>query len=189
MNRITVILILLITFSSCKNEDSKTSELATETATKTNEVKDSLVYPEETHFKSIRQVTFGGDNAEAYWSFDDKQLIFQSNNAKWNVGCDQMFLMNASETFTDSIAPPMLSTGKGRTTCAYFLPDNKHIIYASTHLGGENCLDTPLRKNGKYIWPIYDSYDIFVADLEGNIVKQLTNEIGYDAEPTVSQKR
>ena len=69
----------------------------------------TLIYPEEKHFKAIRQVTFGGDNAEAYWSFDDKQLVFQSNNAKWNVGCDQMFLMNANEIFTDSIAPPMLS--------------------------------------------------------------------------------
>ncbi|MDB4257636.1 hypothetical protein N9837_00815, partial [bacterium] len=181
-----VILVLLGLSFSCKNETTKTSNSKTNTETST--IKDTLIYPEEVHFKSLRQVTFGGDNAEAYWSFDDKQLVFQSNNTKWNVGCDQMFLMDANETFTDSIAPPMLSTGKGRTTCAYFLPDNKHIIYASTHLGDENCPNTPLRKNGKYIWPIYDSYDIFVADLEGNIVKQLTNEIGYDAEPTVSPK-
>jgi Tol biopolymer transport system component len=185
MNKIIIVLILLATFSSCKNETYKD-----ETDTTSGETKplESLIYPEETHFKSIRQVTYGGDNAEAYWSFDDKQLVFQSNNAKWNVGCDQMFLMNANETFTDSIAPPILSTGKGRTTCAYFLPDNKHIIYASTHLKQDACPDTPLKKDGKYIWPIYDSYDIFVADLEGNIVKQLTNEVGYDAEPTVSPK-
>ena len=189
MNRITVILILLISFSSCKNENSKTSVTTTETTIDSTEIKNPLIYPEETHFKSIRQVTFGGDNAEAYWSFDDKQLVFQSNNAKWNVGCDQMFLMDAKQTFTDSVAPPMISTGKGRTTCAYFLPDNKHIIYASTHLKQNECPDTPIRnESGKYIWPIYDSYDIFVADLEGKIVKQLTNEIGYDAEPTVSPK-
>lgn len=185
MNRFTVVLLLLITFSSCKNEASKYNTDTTSGATKKME---SLIYPEETHFKSIRQVTYGGDNAEAYWSFDDKQLVFQSNNTKWNVGCDQMFLMNANETFTDSIAPPMVSTGKGRTTCAYFLPDNKHIIYASTHLGDDECPEVPPKENGNYIWPIYDSYDIFVADLEGNIVKQLTNEVGYDAEPTVSPK-
>ncbi|MGB0981366.1 MAG: hypothetical protein ACPGUH_04620, partial [Winogradskyella sp.] len=154
MNRIAVILIVLISFSSCKNETSRIPEPKTTELSK--EKKATLIYPEETHFKSLRQVTFGGDNAEAYWSFNDKQLVFQSNNAKWNVGCDQMFLMNANETFTDSIAPPMLSTGKGRTTCAYFLPDNKHIIYASTHLKQDECPDTPLRKNGKYIWPIYD---------------------------------
>ena len=177
------LLLTLGLVTSCKNESS----IETKTETKLDTQKDSLIYPEEKHFKSLRQVTFGGDNAEAYWSFDDKQIVFQSNNKVWNVSCDQMFLMNADDTF-DSIAPPMLSTGKGRTTCAYFLPDNKHIIYASTHLGDENCPDTPLKKDGKYIWPIYDSYDIFIADLEGNITGQLTNEVGYDAEPTVSPK-
>jgi len=183
--------ILMLAFLSCKNDTKITSEVKKakkEVQTGTTEVaKDTLIYPEEKHFKSIRQVTFGGDNAEAYWSFDDKQLVFQSNYKTWNIDCDQMFLMNADETFKDKI-PPMISTGKGRTTCAYFLPDNKHIIYASTHLKQDECPETPLRKNGKYIWPIYDSYDIFMADLEGNIVKQLTNEIGYDAEPTVSPK-
>jgi TolB protein len=185
-----IIVLIALTFLNCKNESQTTSKENKEQLTETIEAgKDTLIYPEEKHFKAIRQVTFGGDNAEAYWSFDDKQLVFQSNNKSWNVGCDQMFLMNANETFTDSIAPPMLSTGKGRTTCAYFLPDNKHIIYASTHLKQNECPDTPIRnENGKYIWPIYDSYDIFVADLEGNIIKQLTNEIGYDAEPTVSPK-
>ncbi|MFT5243079.1 MAG: TolB protein [Glaciecola sp.] len=184
-----VAVLITITFLGCKNESKTTSKENKEQVTDAIEAgKDTLIYPEEKHFKAIRQVTFGGDNAEAYWSFDDKQLVFQSNNKAWDVGCDQMFLMNANETFTNSIPPPMLSTGKGRTTCAYFLPDNKHIIYASTHLKQDECPDTPLRKNGKYIWPIYDSYDIFVADLEGNIVKQLTNEIGYDAEPTVSPK-
>ena len=177
------VLLFMISITSCKNEKAVKTE--NNAAIKT--AQDPLIYPEEKHFKTIRQVTFGGDNAEAYWSFDDKQIVFQSNYSKWNVSCDQMFLMDANEKF-DSIAPPMLSTGKGRTTCAYFLPDNKHIIYASTHLGGEECPETPLRKEGKYIWPIYDSYDIFVADLKGNIVNQLTNEIGYDAEPTVSPK-
>ncbi|WP_299223470.1 hypothetical protein [uncultured Psychroserpens sp.] len=185
----TLIILITIFFLNCKSDNKATNE--TEEKIQSNAVdtiENPLIYPGEKHFKSIRQVTFGGDNAEAYWSFNDKQLVFQSNNKGWNVGCDQMFLMNANDTFTDSIAPPMLSTGKGRTTCAYFLPDNKHIIYASTHLEQNECPETPLRKNGKYIWPIYDSYDIFVADLEGNIVKQLTNEVGYDAEPTVSPK-
>ena len=80
----------------------------------------------------------------------------------------------------------MISTGEGRTTCGYFLPDNKHFIYASTHLQDENCLLAPLRREGKYVWPVFSSYDIFVADFNGNIVKQLTSEEGYDAEATVS---
>ena len=150
--------------------------------------KDSLIFPEETHFKSLRQVTFGGDNAEAYWSFDDQQLIFQSNNEKWGLSCDQMFLMNIDESFSEK-APPMISTGKGRTTCSYFLPDNKHIIYASTHLKDDNCPPVPHRgPNGEYVWPIYPEFDIFVADLEGNIIQQLTDGPGYDAEATVSPK-
>lgn len=169
-------------FAACKTDSNKK-----DVEKKIVAGKDSLIYPEEVHFKSIRQITFGGDNAEAYWSFDDKQIIFQSNNKNWGVECDQMFLMNKDQVFDKSI-PPMISTGKGRTTCSYFLPDNKHILYGSTHLGGDECPEAPLRRNGKYVWPIYESYDIFVSDLDGTIVKQLTNEPGYDAEATVSPK-
>ncbi|WP_417371175.1 TolB family protein [Gelidibacter japonicus] len=182
MNRLFIILFLSIVITSCKDEKKSSPEVVENIE---RSATDSLIFPDEKHFKSLKQITFGGDNAEAYWSFDDKQLVFQSNNPNWNVNCDQMFLMNADDTFEDKM-PPMISTGKGRTTCAYFLPDNKHIVYASTHLGDEECPDAPLKKDGKYIWPIYDSYDIFVADLEGNITAQLTNEPGYDAEATVS---
>src|SRR5690606_13087035 len=76
---------------SCKNDVAKENidqDVETETA------EESLIFPEETHFKSLRQVTFGGDNAEAYWSPDGSKLIFQSNNADWGVACDQMFIMN-----------------------------------------------------------------------------------------------
>lgn len=176
-------LLLLSSLIACKNNQEETP---TETETTIAETaNDSLIYPEETHFKSLRQVTFGGDNAEAYWSFDDKQLIFQSNYTEWGVECDQIFLMNADETF-ENTQPSMISTGKGRTTCSYFLPDNKHFVYASTHLGGDACPEVPLRKNGRYVWPVYDTFDIFVADMEGNITGQLTDEPGYDAEATVS---
>ena len=173
--------LLAVSCKDSKNDKSDAKSGATKKWDKT------LIYPEEVHFKSMQQITFGGDNAEAYWSFDDKQIIFQSNNKKWGVDCDQMFLMNVGETFEDSV-PPMISTGLGRTTCAYFLPDNKSYVYGSTHLGGKKCPPAPLRREGKYVWPIYDSYDIFVADLEGNITKQLTTEPGYDAEATVSPK-
>ena len=179
--RILFVLMIALTMLSCKT-DKKQNDNKPEAKV---EVKNSLIYPEEKHFKSLKQITFGGDNAEAYWSFDDKQIVFQSNFKKWGVNCDQMFLMNANETFKDS-KPPMISTGFGRTTCAYFLPDNKHFVYGSTHLKDKECPEVPLRKNGKYVWPIYDSFDIFVSDLEGNVVKQLTNEVGYDAEATVS---
>ena len=177
---------VLAAFLACKQEEKKTQpEAETETSLMAGE--DTLIYPEEKHFKSIRQITFGGDNAEAYWSFDDSKMIFQSNNPKWGLECDQMFLMNVGETYEDT-TPPMISTGKGRTTCAYFMPDNEHFLYGSTHLAGDECPEVPLRRNGKYVWPVYDSFDIFVADLEGNITAQLTDEPGYDAEATLSPK-
>lgn len=185
--RTVLFLTTIILCASCK--DAATKKNAPVSVPKTAEPANTnrLIMEGEKHFKNMYQVTYGGDNAEAYWSFDDKHLVFQSNNAAWNVTCDQMFLMNYGERFRESI-PPMISTGKGRTTCAYFLPDNKHIMYASTHLAMNDCPDTPLKENGKYVWPIYDSYDIFVADLKGNITAQLTDKKGYDAEPTVSPK-
>ena len=176
----------VILFMNCKNEHKKAiKEKGNPTSLMAGS--DTLIYDGETHFKSIRQITFGGDNAEAYWSFDDKKMIFQSNNTAWGLQCDQMFMMDVSESFKDK-KPPMVSTGMGRTTCAYFLPDNEHFVYGSTHLVDAACPEVPLRKNGKYVWPVYDSFDIFVADLEGNITAQLTDEPGYDAEATVSPK-
>jgi Tol biopolymer transport system component len=179
-------LLLLIAVFSCKT-DPKTMEAPVTEATSLMAGSDTLIYPEEKYFKSIRQITFGGNNAEAYWSFDDSMMIFQSDNKEWGMDCDQIFLMNISENFKESI-PPMISTGMGRTTCSYFLPDNKHFVYGSTHLSDKECPEVPLRSNGKYVWPVYDSFDIFVADLEGNIVDQLTDMPGYDAEATVSPK-
>ncbi|MCS6975201.1 MAG: hypothetical protein N2044_10695 [Cyclobacteriaceae bacterium] len=151
---------------------------------------DSLRYPQEVHLRNLRQLTFGGDNAEAYWSFDGKLLTFQSNNKNWGVKCDQIFYIPADGMKSASgTRPPLISTGLGRTTCSYFLPGNKRILYASTHLGGKECPPEPERApGGKYLWPIYDSYDIFVADLKGKIIRQLTNTPGYDAEATVSPK-
>ena len=144
----------------------------------------------EKHLRNIRQLTFGGDNAEAYFSFDGKNLSFQSNYKAWGLNCDQVFMMNIKKAAGDSTyKPSMISTGKGRTTCSYFLPGNKAILYASTHSAGENCPETgDLRKGGKYLWPVFASYDIYVADLKGKILKQLTDTPGYDAEATVSPK-
>jgi Tol biopolymer transport system component len=88
-----------------------------------------------------------------------------------------------------SARPDLISTGEGRTTCSYFMPGDRSIIFASTHLASKSCPPVPPRRtDGKYVWSIYDSYDIFVSDLKGNIIKQLTNTPGYDAEATVSPK-
>lgn len=148
---------------------------------------DTLRYPEESHFKNIQQLTFGGDNAEAYWSYDGKMLVFQRTSAKDGVPCDQIFIGKVPKP-GKPFEYKLLSTGKGRTTCAFFTKDNKHVVYASTHLGSEACPPTPDRAKygNKYIWPLYSSFDIFMADLDGKIVKQLTHSKGYDAEATLS---
>jgi TolB protein len=149
---------------------------------------DSMHFAGEKHFANIQQLTFGGDNAEAYWSYDGKYIIFQRTNAKEGLKCDQIFIGKVPTKPGEKFIYKMVSTGKGRTTCAFFLPDGKHIIYASTHLGADSCPPTPDRAKygNRYIWPLYDSYDIFMADLDGKIVKQLTTAKGYDAEATLS---
>jgi TolB protein len=134
--------------------------------------------PREKHFSSIRQLTFGGENAEAYFSFDGKKLIFQSTRD--GKACDQIYSMGA-----DGSNQKLLSTGTGRTTCAYYLKDGKHVIYSSTHLGGKDCPPRPDFSKG-YVWALYPTYDIFVADADGKNPKQLTTTPGYDAEATVS---
>lgn len=149
---------------------------------------DTVQYPEETFFSNLRQLTFGGDNAEAYFSYDGKYLVFQKTNPKEGINCDQIFFGKLPETKDQEFTPKMVSTGKGRTTCPYFLPDGKHIVYASTHLTGNECPPVPDRSKygNRYIWPLYPSYDIFMADTNGVIVKQLTRSNGYDAEATLS---
>jgi Tol biopolymer transport system component len=135
---------------------------------------------EPKHLRNIQQLTNGGQNAEAYWSPDGKKLVFQSTREK--LECDQIFTMNA-----DGSEQKMVSTGKGRTTCAYFLKDNKHIVYGSTHDAGPGCPPPPDRSKG-YLWGVFPGYELFVADLNGKIVKKLTSMPGYDAEATVNYK-
>ena len=131
----------------------------------------------EVHLGNVRQLTFGGENAEAYFAFDSQQIIFQSTRE--GVPCDQIFRMNL-----DGSNQQMVSTGDGRTTCGYFYPDGDSIIYASTHLGGADCPPPPDFSMG-YVWAIYDSFDIFRAATDGSGLERLTDEPGYDAEATV----
>lgn len=142
-------------------------------------------YPQEKHLANLRKLTEGGDNAEAYFSFDNRMAVFQSNAAKWDLECDQIFYFDLEKDDIIAQRPPLLSTGQGRTTCSYFMPGDSSILYGSTHLGGEACPPEPSKAEG-YVWPIYESYDIFVADLEGRITDTLTRHPGYDAEATVS---
>jgi Tol biopolymer transport system component len=134
--------------------------------------------PGETHFSELRQLTDGGENAEAYWSSAGNELIFQAHAGE---GCDQIYTMGVDRPLPE---PRLVSTGKGATTCAYFLPGDQQIIYSSTHLGGDECPPKPDHSKG-YVWPLYSSYDIFKANADGTGVQQLTAQPGYDAEATV----
>ncbi|MBK7868207.1 MAG: PD40 domain-containing protein [Ignavibacteriales bacterium] len=139
-----------------------------------------MTFEGEKHLKNIKMLTNGGENAEAYLSFDQKKLILQAKID--GLECDQIFTMNI-----DGSDKKMVSTGKGRTTCSYFLPGDKKIIYASTHLSGDKCPPNPDFSKG-YVWKLYDEFEIFIADANGKNIVQVTKNDSYDAEATVSPK-
>lgn len=175
------ILFFSLTLFSCNSGSEPTTELDDTPI-------DTLRYDNEVHLQNIKQLTFGGDNAEAYWSFDSKSLVFQANNPSWGTGCDQIFILPLEADHSPTSAPlRAVSNGQGRTTCAYFLPGDTSVVFASTHLSDTLCPEVPPRgPNGEYVWPIYSGYDIFTYDLDGQLLKQLTDQPGYDAEATVN---
>jgi Tol biopolymer transport system component len=130
----------------------------------------------ERHLANIIQLTFGGENAEAYFSFDERSIIYQAHG---DSGCDQIYIMT-----TDGRNKHRVSTGMGRTTCSYFLP-NGEIIYASTHEHSPECPPVPDRSHG-YLWPLYPEYEIYRANSDGTNLRCIIRSSGYDAEATVS---
>ncbi|MBK7142304.1 MAG: PD40 domain-containing protein [bacterium] len=155
--------------------------LADEPAAQTSKaVADSLVLPGETHLSNIRQITFGGQNAEAYWNREGTELLFQSERD--GRGCDAIYRMNG-----DGSNVRMVSNGRGSTTCSFIAPDGQAIIYASTHLVDSVCPPKPDMSRG-YVWALYKAYDIFKADPDGSNPVQLTTTDGYDAEAVYSPK-
>jgi Tol biopolymer transport system component len=135
----------------------------------------------EGHLADLRMLTHGGQNAEAYWSPDGRQLIFQSTRPPFE--CDQIFRMPAD----GSGAPALVSTGKGRTTCAYFMPDGQRVLYSSTHAAGDACPPAADRSRG-YVWAVYPAYDIWTARPDGSDLRRLTDNHAYDAETTVCNR-
>lgn len=131
----------------------------------------------ESRLANIRQLTNGGENAEAYFSFDGQQLIFQSTRDGFQ--CDQIFTMRV-----DGSGLRRVSNGEGRTTCGYFLPGDRQVVYASTHATMKECPPRPDFSRG-YVWPIFASYDIYKANADGTGAVALTTTPGYDAEATV----
>src|SRR3954447_16894810 len=139
------------------------------------------VDPREVHLTGLIQLSRGGENAEAYWSPDSRELVFQSSRPPY--ACDQIFRVPA-----DGSGPATLvSTGKGRTTCSYFLQGGQRVLYSSTHLAGPECPPPPDRSHG-YVWSIDPHYEVFTARPDGSDLVRLTENQAYDAETTVCPK-
>ncbi len=131
----------------------------------------------ERHLRNIRQLTQGRKNAEAYFSFDGRRLIFQSTRD--GRDCYQQYVMGLDEGNVR-----MVSTGLGTTTCGYFLPGDRRVLFSSTHVKSPQCPPKPPAQ-GRYLWPL-DDYDIYTASIRGEDLFRLTATPGYDAEATVA---
>jgi TolB protein len=155
-----------------------------------------LAYPGEKHLAHIRQLTFGGQSAESYFSADDKYLTFQHQGQFFdsrthapvgpNVGCDQIFRIPVDSPAGNPAAPKLISNGEGRTTCSYFFPSGDRILYSSTFASGAACPPPPDYSLG-YVWPIYDTYKIYTAKPDGTDIHPLTSAPGYNAESTITR--
>lgn len=146
---------------------------------------DHLIHAGETHFEHLWMLTTDGENAEAYWSPDGSQLSFQRRAPAQGVECDRIYVT------TPGAPSVQVSNGRGVTTCAYFMPDGKSVIYASTHGAMDACpppLDPAEFKKLGYFWRVFPEYDLWVQDLAGGEPRRLTDTAGYDAEATVSPK-
>lgn len=139
----------------------------------------SLVDPRESRLLRVRQLTFEGSNAEAYWSFDGKRIVFQSTRE--GHGCDQLYVMNA-----DGSGQRRVSSGQGRVTCGYWLPDGQSLVYASTQGSSPACPEVPPFTPGRYQWPVHAGYELYRLDLGSGKDHRVVPSAGYDAEATVA---
>ena len=171
--------------SSLMNAQSSSTPAPTQTASEPKPAPANLLYPgEEKHLRNVRQLTFGGQNAEAYFSIDDKMLSFQHQGN--GVSCDQIYTMPVDTPDGKPATPKLISSGKGRTTCSYIFPAGDRLLYSSTDATSPECPPKPDYSHG-YVWPIYSSYKIYTAKLDGSDRKLLTDAPGYNAEATISR--
>ena len=139
---------------------------------------EAVVLPQETHLRNVRQLTFGGENAEAYFSPDGAELIFQSRRD--GLECDQIFILDIASGKVRRV-----SNGEGKTTCSFFFPDGERILYSSTHAAGPAC-PPPADHSQGYVWKLHPEFDVYVAARDGSEPRRITDSPGYDAEATIS---
>lgn len=161
-----------------------------------NQNQSALALPTEKHLRNVRQLTFGGQNAEAYFSADDRMLIFQHQGQFYdpqtrapvgeNVPCDQIYVLTIDSPDGRAPVPKRVSNGKGRTTCGYFFPSGQRILYSSTFAAALECPPKPDYSRG-YVWPIYNTYTIYTSEFDGNDLQPLSRAPGYNAESTFSR--
>jgi TolB protein len=140
----------------------------------------AVIHPEEKHFRNLRQLTFGGENAEGYWSPDGRLISYQRRSAAEGVGCDQEFVVDVATGKSRRV-----SDGKGRVTCGYLYDGGRRVLYATTALADAAC-PPPTDMSQGYVWPMYQAYDIVSHALDGSAFERLTDTPGYDAEATLS---
>ncbi len=141
---------------------------------------DALIRTDETHFAHLWKLTSGGENAEGYWSFDGRRLCYQSRHPDGGVLCDRIYV-----TELDGGGLRQVSSGRGATTCSYFLPDGKQLLFASTQGSQEACPPPPDYSKG-YVWALRPEFDVWLHDLATGAERVLIGSPGYDAEATVS---
>ena len=179
------ILFLSVGLLACKSNKLYAQQQTGEN--KTIKLDATIHYPQEKHLAHVKQLTFGGDNAEAYFSFDDGKIVFQTKNRAWGSYCDQIYLFPFKDGNMKNRVPKLMSNGLGRTTCSYFMPGDTTILYASTRAVGAACPPEPAKRtDGKYVWPIYAGFDIYIANIQGEVIDTLIKSPGYNAEATVS---
>jgi Tol biopolymer transport system component len=171
---------LSLALTACAGETPESDAAATSTPLVIAAGQPYAAVEGESHLVNVRQLTFNGENAEAYFAFDGSRLVFQRKGPEG--GCDQIYTMDLASGDTVRV-----STGQGRTTCSYYYPSGDRILYSSTHHHDPACPPEPDFSRG-YVWAVYDSYDIFAANADGSGLTQLTDTLGYDAEATFSPR-
>ena len=179
-NKLLAACILAAALTACQSEGTEDVVALSEQAV-----------PDESHLSNVRQLTFGGDNAEAYWGFGGNALVYQTTQPQAGIPCDQIFVMPLDSLSTPDadMRPSRVSSGLGRTTCPFFLPGDSVVVYATTEKADSACPEVPERgPEGRYVWPIYPTYDLVLHNLNTDARNVIAASPSYDAEATVSPK-